>query len=58
MHPPNGLPFSCRARSESVQKSTDLVREAVGCNGGLGQGLQVMPVYGYTTDAIIAVTQQ
>jgi hypothetical protein len=31
------LPFSCRKRAaDHLQKTTDLGREAVGCNGGLG----------------------
>src|SRR3954470_5099294 len=35
--PPNGLPFSCRERAASqLQKSEDLAREAVGCNGVFG----------------------
>jgi hypothetical protein len=35
--PSNGLPFSCRERATtSFQNSTDLVREAVGCNGVFG----------------------
>jgi len=34
------LPFSCRERAEEMcQKATDLVREAVGWNGGLGRSL-------------------
>ena len=33
---PNGLPFSCRKRCTDCQKSNDLVRAAVGWNGGLG----------------------
>ncbi len=36
--PPNGLPFSCRKRAaETCQNANDLVRAAVGCNGGLGR---------------------
>src|SRR5687768_7861898 len=35
---PNGLPFSCRERAgETCRKPNDLAREAVGCNGGLGE---------------------
>ena len=34
--PSNGLAFSCRERATtSLQKTNDLVREAVGCNAGL-----------------------
>jgi hypothetical protein len=34
---PNGLPFSCRKRTATTcQKPNDLVRAAVGWNGGLG----------------------
>jgi hypothetical protein len=36
MQPPNGLPFSCRKRCTDCQNRNDLVREAVGWNGGLG----------------------
>ena len=34
--PANGLPLSGRERGESSQNTNDLVREAVGCNAGLG----------------------
>jgi hypothetical protein len=31
------MPFSCRERvADHLQKPTDLAREAVSCNGGLG----------------------
>jgi hypothetical protein len=34
---PNGLPFSCRKRAATAcQNTNDLVRAAVGWNGGLG----------------------
>jgi hypothetical protein len=34
---PNGLAFSCRERAgRSFQNTTDLAREAVSCNAGLG----------------------
>jgi len=45
---PNGLAFSCRERAQgNLQKTNDLVREAVGCNAGLdrvsGLGKQPEP---------------
>jgi len=34
---PNGLAFRCRERAgQCLSKSTDLAREAVSCNAGLG----------------------
>ena len=34
---PNGLAFSCRERAaDHLPKSSDLAREAVSCNAGLG----------------------
>ncbi len=37
---PNALPFSCRERAgESLSKTNDLAREAVGCNGMLAGDL-------------------
>jgi len=35
--PANGLPFSRRKRCTDCQKANDLVRAAVGWNGGLGR---------------------
>jgi hypothetical protein len=36
--PPNGVPFSCRERAaDHLQKTNDLAREVVGCNGVFGR---------------------
>lgn len=38
MRPPNAMPFSCRERAgRELQKTNDLAREAVSCNGLFGR---------------------